>query len=246
MEPLCTPDNDRAAAWPPRLGTLEARVMDVLWEHGALTVREIMEQLDNEPAYTTIATVLGNLCRKQLVGAEKRGRATYYGAFADRDEQAALVMLHALDQSTDRRASLGHLIDGFDAEDLAVLRALVNDDDAMPPGDHGQPITTTARTVIVHGDTAGSLERALATAATLRASDPRLAISIVINGGAVAEAIGDERLDVPHRVDIVVCANALQVRGESARSVRPGARTVASGAAEIVRAQLEGSAYVRL
>ncbi|MDO9589951.1 MAG: BlaI/MecI/CopY family transcriptional regulator, partial [Microcella sp.] len=209
-------------------------------------VREIMERLDNEPAYTTIATVLGNLCRKQLVGAEKRGRATYYGAFADRDEQAALVMLHALDQSTDRRASLGHLVDGLDAEDLAMLSALLSEDGATPPGDHGQPITTKARNVIVHGDTAGSLERALATAATLRAADPRLAISVVINGGAVADAIGDERLAVPHRVDIVVCAIALQVRGASPENVRPGARTVASGAAEIVRAQLEGSAYVRL
>src|SRR5699024_2867854 len=42
----------------PRLGALEAQVMDVLWDHGTLTVREVIDHLGGAPAYTTIATVL--------------------------------------------------------------------------------------------------------------------------------------------------------------------------------------------
>lgn len=220
--------------------------MDALWEHGSLTVRGILEALDNEHAYTTIATVIGNLCRKQLVRSEKDGRATLYSAFADRDEQAALVMLHAFEQSTDRRAALAHLVEGLSSPDRALLLDLLRSDVATPLADHPRPAAAATRSVIVHGDAPGSLERALATATTLRRDDPRLTISIVINGGAVSEAIGDDALTVPPNVDVAVCAIALQVRDAAPETLRPGARSIASGAAEIVRAQLEGAAYVRL
>ncbi|UUZ43527.1 BlaI/MecI/CopY family transcriptional regulator [Janibacter limosus] len=43
-----------------RPGALEAQVMDVLWDHGPATVREVIEHLPSDPAYTTIATVLTN------------------------------------------------------------------------------------------------------------------------------------------------------------------------------------------
>ncbi|MGO3310686.1 MAG: BlaI/MecI/CopY family transcriptional regulator, partial [Brevibacterium aurantiacum] len=46
---------------PIRLGALEQQVMDLLWDEGPLTVRQIIEASDNVPAYTTIATVLTNL-----------------------------------------------------------------------------------------------------------------------------------------------------------------------------------------
>lgn len=61
-----------------RLGTLEAQVMDVLWDHGPATVREVIEHLPSDPAYTTIATVLTNLDRKHLVTITRQKRSTRY------------------------------------------------------------------------------------------------------------------------------------------------------------------------
>jgi len=51
---------------PLRLGALERQVMNVLWDLGASTIRSVIESLSSDPAYTTIATVLGNLVRKNF------------------------------------------------------------------------------------------------------------------------------------------------------------------------------------
>src|SRR5699024_12462744 len=52
---------------PPRLGTLEAQVMDRVWDRPGVTVRDVIEDLSGRPAYTTIDTVLTIPVRKQLV-----------------------------------------------------------------------------------------------------------------------------------------------------------------------------------
>src|SRR5699024_3229724 len=75
-----------------RLGALEAQVMDVLWDHGPATVRQVIEQLPSSPAYTTIATVLTNLDRKQLVTISRTKRSTRYAARLTRHEHAAQQM----------------------------------------------------------------------------------------------------------------------------------------------------------
>lgn len=111
-----------ADATPARLGALEAQVMDLLWGEDALTVRSIIDRLPSDPAYTTIATVLGNLRKKELVCTKKDGHATLYGACVSREEHAASIMKHALNESGDRAASILRFIDGMPEEDLRLLR----------------------------------------------------------------------------------------------------------------------------
>ena len=55
------------------LSNLEIRVMEVLWTHGALAVRQVQEKLSNEtsPAYTTIQTIIYRL---EVKGALRRAR----------------------------------------------------------------------------------------------------------------------------------------------------------------------------
>src|SRR5690606_22822021 len=50
-----------------RLGPLEIQVMEVLWSEKSATIRQVITILGQNHAYTTIATVLGNLERKTLV-----------------------------------------------------------------------------------------------------------------------------------------------------------------------------------
>ncbi len=107
---------------PPRLGTLEAQVMDVLWDHGESTIRGIINRLPDDPAYTTIATVLNNLDRKHLVTARKKRHSTFYAARAPREAHVAAVMRHALGTSRDRAASILHFIDTIPDTDLDLLR----------------------------------------------------------------------------------------------------------------------------
>lgn len=106
----------------PRLGALETRVMDLLWDHGPSTVRGLIDRLEGEPAYTTIATVLTNLQRKGLVSTSKDGRATVYGACTTREEHVATLMSHALGSSRDRAASILHFAQSIPDSDLDLLR----------------------------------------------------------------------------------------------------------------------------
>lgn len=114
----------------PRLGALEARVMDVLWDHGPLTIRGVIDQLATDPAYTTIATVLTNLGRKQLVTLTRENRSTRYAARVTRQEHAAQLMEHVLEASRDRAASILHFVDAMPDGDLELLRDYLRRRDA--------------------------------------------------------------------------------------------------------------------
>lgn len=105
-----------------RLGPLEQQVMDVLWDAGPASIRDIIARLDADLAYTTIATVLGNLHRKDLVAAEKQDRSVRYCATRTREMHAARLMEQALSGSGDRAASILHFIETIDARDLQLLR----------------------------------------------------------------------------------------------------------------------------
>lgn len=96
--------------------------MDVLWDHGPGTIREVISHLPAEPAYTTIATVLTNLGRKELVTVTREGRSTCYAARVSREVRAAELMEHALESSRDRAASILHFVDAMPDSDVDLLR----------------------------------------------------------------------------------------------------------------------------
>lgn len=121
-----------SAAEPPRLGALEAQVMDVLWDHGPATIRGIIDRLPSDPAYTTIATVLTNLDRKRLVTSSKRNHSTRYAARIGREEHVASLMNHALGTSRDRGASILHFVESIPDSDLDLLREYLRRRDEGP------------------------------------------------------------------------------------------------------------------
>ncbi len=114
--------NETSVPQPPRLGALEQQVMELLWTHGASTIRELIGRLPQEPAYTTISTVLRNLDRKQMVVPVRERNAVRYRPRRSRDEHAAVLMEHAWSTSEDRRTSILHFVGGMDPDDLALLR----------------------------------------------------------------------------------------------------------------------------
>ena len=109
----------------PRLGTLEAAVMDVLWCTGTpLTVREVLERMPPHRAlaYTTVMTVLGNLLRKGMLEREPVGRAFSYHPTVTRQGAAAASLREILDASEDPRSVLLHFAETATDDEASVLR----------------------------------------------------------------------------------------------------------------------------
>jgi BlaI family transcriptional regulator, penicillinase repressor len=63
----------------------EAEFMEILWDYGPSTVADVRERLPDEPAYTTVLTILRNLEAKGYVAASKEGRAHRYAACVERE-----------------------------------------------------------------------------------------------------------------------------------------------------------------
>lgn len=73
---------------PPKLGKLELKVMEVLWTHGASSIREVQERfpVKRRPAYTTVQTTISRLEAKKAVGRVKKiGGAFIYDARVSRE-----------------------------------------------------------------------------------------------------------------------------------------------------------------
>jgi predicted transcriptional regulator len=67
-------------------GSLERRVMDIVWDRGESSVRDVHAALGDSLAYTTVMTTLDRLFRKSVLGRRKLGRAFLYAAAAPREE----------------------------------------------------------------------------------------------------------------------------------------------------------------
>lgn len=63
-----------------RLGDLQLRIMQALWDRGEATVADVQEQLgpNNDLAYTTIATMLRKMEERGLVKHSSQGRRFVY------------------------------------------------------------------------------------------------------------------------------------------------------------------------
>lgn len=109
----------------PRLGKLEAAVMDVLWSAGGLlTVREVLDRMppQRKLAYTTVMTVLSNLHRKAMVERQATGRAYSYRPTLSREGVAAASLREILDASDDPRSVLLHFAETASEEESTALR----------------------------------------------------------------------------------------------------------------------------
>ncbi len=103
--------------------------MQVLWEHGPATARQVAERLAPRGlAYTTWLTVLGRLEGKGLLERTKVGRAHTYTALATREDHIAVLMQQALGQADDREAALQHFARSVSPSEAQALRRALGAD----------------------------------------------------------------------------------------------------------------------
>ena len=79
---------------PPALHELETEVMDVVWDLGEASVRQVVDAANpaagKSRAYTTYMTILGRLHTKGLLDRRREGKTDYYRPVHTRAEYADL------------------------------------------------------------------------------------------------------------------------------------------------------------
>lgn len=111
------------------LGSLQARVFQVLARRGPSTVREITVEIQKRQplAYTTVMTVLGALHRKGIVTRAKQGKGYLYEARyteADlRDRIAQHMTRELVDDFGD--VALAHFVNALGTVDRGRLQKLI-------------------------------------------------------------------------------------------------------------------------
>jgi predicted transcriptional regulator len=109
-----------------RLGDLERRVMDVLWDapESKMTGRDVADTMP-ERAYTTVMTVLERLRRKDFVRRTTQGRVHFFSASDTREAYVAEVMIDAMGATGNRKAVLARFAESVSPEEAQTLsRAL--------------------------------------------------------------------------------------------------------------------------
>jgi len=109
-------------------GALESDVLRALWNlERPASPADVIEQMQTDLAYTSIATILGRLCEKDLARRERDGRAYRYSAVSSEADLTAQRIRTLLDSASDRESALAGFAQSLDPADASVLAALLNE-----------------------------------------------------------------------------------------------------------------------
>ena len=112
------------------LGPLETEILNIIWELGNATVKDVHERILADPnrelAYTSVTTVLRRLTEKGWLACDKKGRAFYWRPLLSR-QQAQLLNAH---EQLHRFLAVGNpdvvaaFADSLDSASLEQLEAI--------------------------------------------------------------------------------------------------------------------------
>jgi BlaI family transcriptional regulator, penicillinase repressor len=110
----------------------ELEILKILWDSGPLTVREVLDHLNQSGsvrAYTSIMSLLNVMADKQLVDREPEGRAFRYRPREERSKTLGSLVSDVWQRAFGGSASslVAHLLDEAQPspEELAEIRKLL-------------------------------------------------------------------------------------------------------------------------
>lgn len=110
------------------LGPLENEIMEVVWEIGDVTVRDVHSSLEaRRPiAYTTVMTTLGRLADKGFLRRIEEHPAHHYEAVVTRDQYASSTVKNVVDWLVDHfpDPAVAYFVDRVGEEDDEVIDRL--------------------------------------------------------------------------------------------------------------------------
>ncbi len=116
------------------IGSLEAEILAVVWDHARTTVRDVYETLRErrQIAYTTVMTVMNNLVKKGLLTQDKKAIAYVYTPAIPGREVAQIVLDSVVDRllKGHRHVAVSHLLGlekDLTPEQFEELRALARE-----------------------------------------------------------------------------------------------------------------------
>lgn len=110
------------------LGPLESKVMEVFWEHGEATVRDVYETMraQRDIAYTTVLSTTRSLFAKGFLSRQLQGKAHLYWPRFSRQQFTRSWVSRTIDDLLERFAepALVHFLDRLAHLDEARLKEL--------------------------------------------------------------------------------------------------------------------------
>jgi predicted transcriptional regulator len=102
--------------------------MEVVWQHGSVSVKDVQAKIPRTMAYTTVMTTLDRLFKKGMLARERHGRAFRYRAVYTRQDVeravAAGLLRAMLETGGAARPMLSNLVDAIGEQDRALLDEL--------------------------------------------------------------------------------------------------------------------------
>ena len=85
----------------------ELEVLQIIWEHGPCTVREVMNLLKPKRprAYTSVMSLMNVMAEKDLLNQKPKGRAFIYSAKVSRDKTQSSMLSDLLNRAFDGSAN---------------------------------------------------------------------------------------------------------------------------------------------
>ena len=110
------------------LGPLEADIMEVVWAHGEVTVRDVHRALSGQRdiAYTTVMTTLGRLADKGLLRRIESQPAHRYLPLVTKEQYAASTVHSVVDWLVSHfpDPAVAYFVDRVEKEDEEVIDRL--------------------------------------------------------------------------------------------------------------------------
>lgn len=116
------------------LGPLEAEILNIVWEIGCVTVKDVHEKIlsdpDRELAYASVTTILQRLTQKGWLGCTKQKRAFYWHPLVSRVEAQAILAYEQLHNflaigNPDVVASFADSLDTASVEQLEAIASRI-------------------------------------------------------------------------------------------------------------------------
>jgi len=111
-----------------RLGPLEQRLLQAIWDRGSATVRELLSDCKLNLAYTTVMTTLDRMHKKDLLARVPEGRAYRYSPLQTAEDFQRAAARQAIDEllgAGAATASLSHLVEAVSDHDKQLLDELL-------------------------------------------------------------------------------------------------------------------------
>ena len=110
------------------LGPLETEIMEVVWDLGEVTVRDVHRRLlsKRDIAYTTVMTTLGRLTDKGLLRRDEGQPAHHYLPLVTRDQYARSTVKSVVDWLIGHfpDPAVAYFLDRVEKEDEQVIQHL--------------------------------------------------------------------------------------------------------------------------